>query len=316
MAYLVDDLEVFVAVVDAQSFTAAGRELRVTTAVVSSRIQRLERRLGARLLTRTTRAVAPTEEGRVFYDHARRMLEEAERAALRLAEMKSTPAGALRVSAPVALGRRHVAPIAPDFVGQHPKLQIRLQLTDRVADLANENIDLAVRTGPPPSSSLLKRRLADDLRIVCAAPDYYRRHGAPTEPAALKEHTCLLLRFPGSQRYFWSFETEKGEPFKTRLVGPMDSDNSDALLDWALAGHGLIMTSVWEVDHHLRDGRLLACLPEYWPRGLEIYAVMPPHRRQPTKTRAFLDALIAAFKSPPASAYADRAAVPLWRGAP
>lgn len=309
--YLVDDLEIFTRVVDAESFTKAGRELRLTTAVISSRISRLEKRLGARLLNRTTRQVQPTEEGRVYYEHARRILEEAERAQQLLAELKSRPAGALRISAPTALGRTHVAPLIPAFCAEHPQVQARLQLTDRVVDLLEEGVDVAVRQGEPPPSSLMIRRLAPDLRVVCAAPSYLARRGAPQSPQELRDHACLLLRFPGSLRYFWTFETESGERFKTRIIGSMDSDSMEALIDWAVAGHGLLMASVWDLADHLREGRLAPTLRSWWPRGLELSALMPPGRGQPAKTRAFVDELVACFASHPDRALTDPQGAPL-----
>lgn len=312
--YLVDDMAVFVSVVDCESFTMAGRELRLTTAVVSSRIARLENRLGVRLLNRTTRTVSPTEEGRVYYDHARRILDEAERAEQLLAELQSRPAGALRVSAPTAFGRNHIAPLIPGFVAENDKVQLRLQLTDRLVDLLDENVDLAIRQSASPSSSLMKRRIAPDLRVVCAAPAYFERHGVPAAPEELQAHKCLLLRFPGSMRYFWTFESPKGESFKIRMVGAFDANTSDALIDWALAGHGLVMTSVWDLAPHLRERRLLGALPQFWPRDLDIYALMPPRRRQPTKTRAFVDSLLEHFADHPDRELTDRANVPLAEG--
>ncbi len=303
-------MAVLVRVVDCQGFSAAGRQLRLTTAVVSSRIARLEQRLGVQLLNRTTRSVQPTEEGRVYYDHCQRVLAEVQNAEQMLAELKQKPAGTLRVSVPIGLGRKYVAPLVPRFLQAHPGIQLRLQATDRVVDLVGEEVDVAVRKGALADSTLVRRRIAPDLRVVCGSPAYFKQHGIPATPDGLKEHNCLLLRFPGSLRYCWTFQTPAGEAVNLRLRGSMDSDSSDVLVDWALAGHGLIMKSVWDVAPHLASRQLVGCLREFWPRDLPLSAVMPPRRPQPRKTRNFIDFLVDQFSQLPPLKFADPANVP------
>lgn len=309
--YQINDMAIFVRVVERQGLTAAGQELRLTAAVVSSRIAKLEERLGVRLLNRTTRSVSMTEEGRVYYDYCQRILEEMQNAEQALEEMKRSPAGPLRISVSVAFGRNYIAPLVPEFLEQHEKIQLRLQVTDRVVDVVDEEVDIALRKGILPASTLIMRRLVPDLRIVCAAPEYFEKYGVPQTPKDLKNHNCLLLRFPGSLRFTWRFEDSAGEHSNLRLVGSMEADSSDVLIDWALAGKGLIMKSIWDIAPYLESGQLQGVLADYWPRNLEISALMPPRRPQPPQTRAFLDFLIAKFADHPMLKYTDPANIPL-----
>ncbi len=308
--HAVDDMTIFIRVVDRQGFSAAGRQLRMTTAVVSSRIAKLEQRLGVRLLNRTTRRVGPTEDGKIYYEHCRKVRAEIDAVEQTLAERRLHPAGALRVSVPVALGRRHIAPLIPLFLDAHPEIQVRLQVTDRVVDLVDEDVDVALRKGVLPSSAEIMRRIAPDLRVVCGAPDYFRRHGVPRVPEDLKEHNCLLLRFPGSKRYFWQFRDETGAVSNLPISGTMDSNSSDILVAWALQGQGLVMKSVWDLSDELESGALVTALQDHWPRGLSLQALMPARPQQPTKTRAFIDFLLKHFAKHPVTALTDPANLP------
>jgi DNA-binding transcriptional LysR family regulator len=306
----VDDRTVFMRIVDRHGFSAAGRELRMTTAVVSSRIAKLEERLGVRLLNRTTRMAVPTEEGRIYYDHCQRVMAEVHEFEQHLAEMKRRPAGALRISVPIALGRVHIAPLISQFMVENPDIQARLQATDRVVKLLDEDVDIAIRKGALPASGDIVRRLAPDLRVVCASPAYFRQYGIPEIPDDLKKHNCLLLRYPGSRRYSWQFKDDSGAVSNLTVSGQMDSNSSDVLVDWALAGDGIIMKSVWDVSDHLKSGRLVTVLKDFWPDDLALQVLMPPRPQQPPKTRAFVDFLVKQFADHPDASLTDPAALP------
>ena len=297
--HAVDDMTIFTRVVDRQGFSAAGRELRMSTAVVSSRIAKLEQVLGVRLLNRTTRNVRPTEEGLVYYEHCMKVLSDVQEVEHRLAEMKRRPAGALRVSMPISLGRRHIAPLMPDFVAENPDIQVRLQATDRVVNILDEDVNVAIRKGVLPASGDIMRRLAPDLRVVCAAPNYWKAHGIPKTPDELKSHNCLLLRYPGSRRYTWQFADDGGAITNLTVSGNMDSSSSDVLIDWALEGHGIIMKSVWDISKELENGALVPALADFWPRDLSLHTLMQSRREQPAKTRAFIDFLDLRFRDHP-----------------
>lgn len=299
--HAVDDMTVFARVVERASLSAAGRELRLSPAVVSSRITKLEARLGVRLLNRTTRTVNPTEEGRLYYEHCLRIIAEISEVERKLAEKKESPSGVLRISAPTVMGRRWIAPMIPPFREKFPEVEIRLQLTDRVADLVDEQVDVALRRGYMQDSSLISRKVAPDFRVACASPDYLARHGTPETPAGLKAHDCLLLRFPGSRRYQWQF-MDDGVPQNFAVAGPVDSNNSHALIDWALAGAGIVMKSVWDLADEIEAGQLVPVLVPHSPRDLAIHALAPPHRMQPPKSRAFINFMAERLpKLPPAA---------------
>lgn len=309
--FSISDMQVFVQVVDSEGFSSAGRKLRMTTAVVSNRIIRLENKFNLRLLHRTTRSVRPTEEGRIFYKSCKRILAEVESTGIILEEMREHPSGSLSISVPISMGRRVIAPAVIGFSNLHKEINLRFQATDRLVDLIGEEFDMAVRKGEPDDSTLIKRNLAKDLRIVCGAPSYFEKYGIPQTPDDLQDHNCLLLRFPGSRRYSWQFKTEEGELENHRISGNMDTDSSDILIDWALQGHGLINKSVWDVYDHLQTGELVGALQTYWPDNLNVYALMPPRNPQPTKVRYFLDFLIDLFKSHPANDFTTSDQVPL-----
>ena len=300
----VSDHEVFVRVADKKGFTAAGRELRMSTAVVSSRIAKLEERIGHKLFVRNTRDIGLTEEGKIYYDHCVNLIAEEAQLEHRFQQLKKHPSGALRVSAPTTLGRTFIAPLCPKFQLDNPDVQIRLQLTDRLANIIEEDIDVAVRMGETDSSILITTRLAPDTQIVCAAPSYFDKHGVPATPDALRNHNCLLLRFPGSRRYYWQFQTDHGQTKKFMLAGDIDADVMTTLIDWAVEGHGLVMASIWDLHPYIDAKKLQPVLLDFQIPSQSIKAIMPPRKPQPMKTRHFIDCLQEAFKESPAFEFA------------
>jgi DNA-binding transcriptional LysR family regulator len=194
----INELRTFVTVVAAGSLSAAAREMGLALSVVSKRLASLERRTGTRLIARSTRRLAATEEGLDLYERAQRILAEIDQAEAALTSGQLEPQGLLRVSAPIAFGRAHVSPVCRDLVRTHPTLAIDLQLTDRLVDLIEEGIDVAVRIGPPKNSQLVMRKLIDDYRIVVASPEYLRRRGTPAAPTELEAHDCVHYRGVGT----------------------------------------------------------------------------------------------------------------------
>lgn len=285
-----EDIAIFVRVVELGSLTAAGRDMRMSVAVVSNRIARLEARMGARLLNRTTRRVQPTQEGALFYEHSVAILNELEQAESGISERTDDPRGPIRVTMPAAFGRMHVAPYIPAFVQRYPNIQIRLHLTDQFMDLVQDRMDLAIRIAELSDSNAIARKLAPNRRFIVAAPSYLLRHGHPYEPADLLKHNCLLLRFPGSKQFRWTLETPEG-PATLRVAGTMDSNNGEVLRQWCLAGQGLALKSLWEIAEDLNAGRLQIVLPEYPPPGHAIHALYPQNRFLSTRVRLFIDYL-------------------------
>lgn len=288
---LLENIRVFVRVVEYGSLSAAGRHLRLSPAVVSHRLQQLEHHLGARLLNRTTRQVRPTDHGVAFYQACQEVMEAIEHAENVVADMGGTPRGSLRVTTPLGFGRRILAPLVPAFQRRHPEVEVRLRLSDHLLDLLGESIDLAVRMAVLADSSLITRKIADCPRVLCAAPAYLEAHGTPGTPEDLLDHRCLLLRFPGSRQYRWTLRTPEG-PVTVPVRGPLDADDGDVLTEWALRGEGIAMKPLWEVAGHLREGRLRPVLLDHAPEPAAL-AVLYPHRRLvPAKVRSFADFVV------------------------
>ena len=287
MSYL-ESLRVFVRVVELGSITAGGRDMRLSPAAASTRIRDLEAKFGARLLNRTTRTLTPTEIGRAFYDNARRVIDTLDEAEAVVSGFSGNPHGALRVTAPLGLGRRLIAPLVPRFCDEYPGVEIRLRLSDRNVDIIADGIDLAFFLGEPQDSALKWRRIAKCRRVLVATPDYLERHGAPAQPDDLVKHNCLLLRYPRSPEYYWVLQTPEG-PQKLLVNGHFDADDGDVLTDWALEGRGIANRPHYEVVEHLGSGRLVEILPECPPLAAQ-FGVLTPHRRlQDPKVRLFAD---------------------------
>ena len=290
-----DDLVLFVRVAELRSLTAAGRDLRLTPAVVSARLIRLEKKLGMRLLNRTTRQVDLTPDGHSFLEHSLKILEAVDRAQSAIALNRDSPAGSLKVSAPVSFSRLHLAPAVARFTQAHPNLQLQLVASDRFDDFFHEQIDLLIRVAELKDSNMVARRIATSRRVLCASPDYLARVGEPKTPKELTEHNCLLLRFPGSQQWRWTLVYPNGRPETLSLSGTMDSDNSDILTSWCLAGHGIAMKDIFEVAPYLKDGRLVEIMREYPPVSYPIMALYPHSQYLPPRVRLFIDFLAQEF---------------------
>lgn len=294
-----EDFVLFVRSAELGSLSAAGRDLRLTPAVVSSRIGRLEKQLGVRLFNRTTRRVSLTPDGETFFEHCLRILREVDAAEDAVSARRHTPSGSLKVTAPVAFAKRHVAPHIPDFLARFPDLQLQLVASDRFADFFAEKIDVAIRIAELQDSSFISRRLARNVRVLCAAPSYLAAAGAPVAPADLLKHNCLLLRFPGSKQYSWTLTTPAADQISLPVAGSMDSDDGEILTDWCLAGRGIALKSIWEVGPHLAGGRLEVVLPDYRPLPHAVHVLYPHSRYLPMRVRAFIDFMIETVGEPP-----------------
>ncbi len=286
------DLILFVRTVELGSLSGAGRDLRMSPAVVSSRIQRLENQLGLRLLNRTTRQVNLTPDGETFFEHCLKILEQVDAAEDAVSARRDRPGGALKVSASNAFARRHIAPHIPAFVKKHPDIQIQLVASDRFANFVEEKIDIAIRVGEMRDSSLIVRQLARNVRVLCASPSYLETSPALSVPSDLEAHNCLLLRFPGSQQFQWTLKTPEGTPTTPAIHGAMDSDNGEILTDWCLDNRGIALKSLWEVGPYLRDGRLQVVLADYPPTPHSVHALYPHARFLPPRVRAFIDFMV------------------------
>lgn len=292
MSYL-DTIRTFVRVYELGSMSAAGRDLRISPAVTSSRISQLEDHLSVRLFQRTTRSLTPTEQGRAFYGGACAILEAVESAEAQVVSITDNPKGSLFVAAPLGVGRRLIAPRVPEFLKAYPEVSVRLRLTDRKVDLTTEGLDLAFFLGQPEDSNLRIRKIADVERVLCASPDYIAARGLPARGDQLVAdgHECLNLRFPGATEFQWPLVTADGVK-RFRVAGRYESDDGDVLTDWALAGHGIALKPIFEVADHLRDGRLVPVATETPPEPIQMACLFTHRRRQDPKTRLFMEFMI------------------------
>lgn len=289
MAYL-DNVAVFVRVVELGNLSAAGRDMRLSPAVASNRIKELEKHLRVRLFNRTTRQLTPTEHGRVFYDGARKILDAVTEAEAAVSALSGQPRGTIRITAPLGLGRRLIASGIPEFHDRYPDIEVRLRLSDHNVDIMKEGIDIAFRLGLIEDSSLRMRGVMDCERVLAAAPSYLETRGEPRSPQELVSgrHDCLLLRFPGAKEYVWTLNTPEG-PRKFEVHGPFDSDDGDVITGWALAGRGVINKPRFDIEPFLRDGRLKVILPGTPPSPVQLAAVYPHRKFQDPKVRLLLD---------------------------
>ncbi len=292
MSYF-DNIRTFVRVYELGSMSAAGRDLRISSAVTSARISQLEEHLGVRLFQRTTRSLTPTEHGKSFYRGATEILEAVESAEAQIINVTENLKGSLYVAAPLGVGRRLIAPQVPAFLAEYPDVSVRLRLSDRKVDLTTEGLDLAFFLGQPEDSNLRIRKIADVRRVLCAAPAYIARRGMPADGDALlaDRHECLNLRFPGASEFQWRLETPDG-PRRFAVTGRYESDDGDVLTDWALAGHGIVLKPVFEVAEHLKSGALVPVANATPPAAIQMACLFTHRRRQDPKTRIFMEFMI------------------------
>jgi len=302
-------MTVFTRVVEARSFAAAARQLRLSPAMASAHVQGLEERLGVRLLHRTTRQVHPTEAGQEFYASCAAVLQQIEEAEQAVSDSNRTPRGWLRVNASPGFGSDHLAPAIAEFTALHPQVSVELTLTDRVVDLVERGFDLAVRVEPLPDSSLMVRRLATVPMVVCAAPTYLERRGMPLRLDELSAHSCLILDPLSSPHDEWRFVGAGGEHLVVRVAGNLRSNSAAALRAAALSGQGLACLPRYLVGEDLAQKRLIVVLGAFQAEELAI-SVVHPHRRQVAlKVRAFIDFLatrISIHRAAPADAEVGR----------
>lgn len=292
------DLALFLRVLELGSISAAARSIDVSAAVASLRMQRLERDLGVRLLHRTTRSLHATAEGQRLAERGRELLQEFESLSESVRRDGDEVRGLLRVSLPASFGRRHISPLLPQFLARHPLLQLNVHLSDQYVDLVESGFDLAIRIGELADSSLVARRLAPSRRVLCASPDYLKRHGIPRKPADLAAHNCLILSTTAGRQDSWPLRDAHGD-ITQRISGNFESNLGEVLRDAAVAGVGIGMKSTWDIAEDLRAGRLRVVLPNFPARDVAIHALMPQRRLVPLKVRVFVDYLAAQFGDPP-----------------
>jgi DNA-binding transcriptional LysR family regulator len=291
-----DEISAFAAVADARSFTQGAKRLGVSGAQVSKLVARLEDRLGARLLNRTTRDVSLTDTGRAYLERARILLDD-------FASLEGSvrdeagPRGLLRVSAPIAFGAKQLDPALLDFAAAYPDVALEVFYADRVVNLVDEGFDVAVRIGHLTDSSLIARKLAPVHMVTCAAPVYLQAHGAPVAPADLARHEAII-DLNAREPYVWNFGQD-GECMETRVRGRLRFASAEACLEAAERGLGVARAPDFVAAERLREGRLTPLLCNFEPEVVHVHAVYPHARHLAAKVRAFVDFLASRFAGEP-----------------
>ncbi|THU05377.1 LysR family transcriptional regulator [Lampropedia puyangensis] len=297
------EMEVFAAVVDAGSFVGAGDVLSMSKAAVSRHVDALERRLGVRLMQRTTRRLSLTQEGAGFYHHCKEVLAVMDAAEAEASSKVLEPSGIVRINAPVSFGIRYLTPVWEQLLKRHPKIDIELSLTDRVVDLIDEGVDLCVRIGELTDSSLVSRRFASTKVVAAASPAYLREYGCPQTPDDLRQHQIISYRnWTGPGRDEWAFRPKEGGAWQTvKLASRVFSNSGDPCRQLALSDAGIVFQPDFLIGDDLRAGTLVHVLPEYdYERSeLGIYAVYPSRKQLPQKVRALVNLLVESFATVP-----------------
>lgn len=299
--FIISDALVFLSVAEEGSFAAAAKKLFISSSVISKRISRLENQLRVQLIQRTTRTMALTESGQLFYEHCKRIKSEINDAADKIQQQHQIPSGLLRINAPMSFGQVHLIPAVNDFLALYPEMKIELILGSQYANFIYKGLDLAIFINDLPDTSLLKsRKIALRNSGVYGSPDYFARFGMPEIPEDLTQHNCLIYQSePGNslgigQKHEWRFYDEK-EKLIIPVSGNLRINSNQGLVKAALAGVGLVKLSSFMVTEEVKAGRLISVLNDYCEHDINIHAAYPNQRYLPSKVRVFIDFLLERF---------------------
>ncbi|MBS1154288.1 MAG: LysR family transcriptional regulator [Proteobacteria bacterium] len=284
-----EDLAFFVQLVQHGSLTALARDRNITPSAVSIRLTKLEKKLGVRLLNRSTRKLSPTHEGEIYFSRGAQLLAEIKDLNQLIASSRTQAKGLLRVNAPQAFGRYRISPLISEFCRLYPDVDVQLELTDNPIDLIEKAFDVSIRFGVPPDSRLIARKIAPCKRILCASPIYLREAGELREPKDLLRHQCLVQQGEGNAGA-WLL-TRGGEQELVKVKGALSSNDGEAMLTWALMGHGILIRRDWYIKRFIRSGLLQQVLPDWSLPEENIYAVYPERTHLPAKVSVFIEFL-------------------------
>ncbi|WP_343548322.1 LysR family transcriptional regulator [Ralstonia sp.] len=286
----VSDLEFFTQLVKQGSLAALARELGVTPPAITARLAQLEKRLGVRLLNRTTRRLSVTHEGEIYLATGARLLEELQELEQVVSSSRGTPKGLLRINATFGFGRRHVAPAIVEFARRYPEVEVQLELTDRSVNLTDKAFDIGIWFGTVPDSRMVARKIVSNKRMLCASPDYVERAGMPQVPRDLQSHQCIVLRESDAAYGTW-YLTRGTRQETIKVRGVLSTNDGETGVLWALAGYGILMRSEWDIHEHVRAGRLVPVLTDWALPVADIFAVYPERANLSAKVSAFIDFL-------------------------
>ena len=280
-----DGISEFVYVAENESFTLASKKMAISTAQVSRQVSALEKRLNIKLFYRTTRKVSLTEEGRIFYQHCRSVLDGLDAAERAITNLQSKPQGKIKLTAPVAYGEKQILPLVNNFIKKYSDVEVSAYLSNQQVDLVEDGYDLAIRLGKLSDSTMMAKKLGKRTNYVCASPDYLAKHGIPHSISELNKHSCLL----GTLDY-WNFR-ESGREKSVRVTGRLRYNNGYSLTDAALKGLGIVQLPDYYVEEQIKSGELVTLLDNYRAPDEGIWAVYPQNRHLSPKIRLLVDYL-------------------------
>lgn len=292
---LLQDMLLFLAVVDNKSFTGAADLFNISKSVVSKRISRLEKNLGVQLLFRSTRKLSLSEAGQELYERCSQIKAELDEIEQSITSTHVEPRGTLRVNCPTSFGYLHLVPAIADFMKAHPDIKVDLYLGALYEDLIDSGLDLAIRIGKLPDSSLMARQLTVRRMVVCASPEYLKTHNTPETPEDLYEHNCLTHHNSPTGNE-WRFQ-KGGRELSIAIEGSFSASSSQTLESAAVSGLGVAMLPGYMLTSDMRQGKLVRLLEEYCPRNIGVYAVYPQTAHLPTKVRTFIDFIYERFQN-------------------
>jgi DNA-binding transcriptional LysR family regulator len=285
------ELEFFVLLNRLGSLSAAARALDITPPAATMRLAAMEKRIGVRLLNRSTRKISLTPEGEIYLQYATRLIDELRELDEIVSGNGHAPRGRLSVNAPLGFGRTVIAPLVSSFTARHPDVEVQLEVTDRPIDLIERGFDLAVRFGELPDNRINARRIMSNRRFLCASPAYLEKHGMPKKLEDLKKHRCIVHRQNDDAYGVWRFLID-GRAEIVKVHGSLSSNDGDIVQGWALDGQGIVIRSEWDVTKHLESGRLRRLLPEFTLPSADLYAYYPSKKNLPTRVRTFINFLV------------------------
>lgn len=291
----ISDLQFFAQLVKQGSLSALARESGVTPPAISARLAQLEKRLGVRLLNRTTRRISVTHEGEAYLETGTRLLEELEELEKRISSSRGSPRGKLRVNATFGFGRRHIAAAIAAFARKYPEVEVQLELTDRNVKLADQAFDVGIWFGTIPDSRMVARKIVSNKRLLCASPAYLKAAGTPATPRDLQSHQCIVLRESDAAYGTWHLHRgNKNETIKVR--GGLSSNDGEVGVLWALHHFGILMRSQWDIQSYLKSGKLVPVLKDWSLPSSDIFAVYPERSNLSAKVSVFIDFLTDWFR--------------------
>jgi len=293
---LVENLKLFLHIVQKGGLAVAGREMGLAPATVSERLSSLEAHYGVRLLTRTTRAISLTDEGKELVIAARRILQDINETEVHIKQGTQNISGMIHISVTQDLGHNKIVPLIDGFIEAHPEIRVNLLLSDGYVDLVGQGIDIALRYGELSDSTMKSRKLCENQRVICAAPSYLEQKGIAGHPDDLSQHNCLIMRFGMHSDHDWPFLVD-GKKRYWRVKGNRIANDGNLIRKWCLKGYGLALKSSTDIYDDLRSGRLVSILDEFAPPPTILQMIYPAGAVQPKRIRLFMDYLSAAFKN-------------------